>query len=60
MSGAAHGALSGLEASSEGSKCSESAPPTVRGGEYRGTSLIRNCFLLGPYRRPMPRALWRS
>ena len=26
-------------------------------GHYRGTSLIRNCFLLGPYSRPMPRAL---
>ena len=25
---------------------------------YRGTSLIRNCFLLGLYSRPMPRALW--
>jgi len=24
---------------------------------YRGTSLIRNCLLLGPYRRPMPRTL---
>ena len=26
----------------------------VRGG---GASLIRNCLLLGPYSRPMPRAL---
>ena len=26
----------------------------------RDTSLIRNCFLLGPYSRPMPRALWWS
>ena len=26
---------------------------------YRGTSLIRNCLLLGPYSRTMPRALWR-
>ena len=25
---------------------------------YRGASLIRNCFLLGPYSRPMPRTLW--
>jgi len=25
-----------------------------------GTSLIRNCFLLGPYSRPMHRALWWS
>ena len=24
---------------------------------YRGTSLIRNTPLLGPYRRPMPRVL---
>jgi len=27
---------------------------------YRGTSLTRNCFLLGPYSRPMPRAPWWS
>ena len=27
---------------------------------YRGASLIRNCFLLGPCSRPMPRALWLS
>ena len=27
---------------------------------YRGTSLIRNNPPLGPYGRPMPRALWRS
>ena len=27
---------------------------------YRGTSLIRNCFPLGPYGRPVPRALWWS
>ena len=27
---------------------------------YRATSLIRNCFLLGPCSRPMPRALWWS
>ena len=26
---------------------------------YRGTSLNRNCFPLGPYRRPMPRVLGR-
>jgi hypothetical protein len=26
----------------------------------RGTSLIRNCFLLGPYSKPMPRAPWWS
>ena len=24
---------------------------------YRGTLLIRNCLLLGPFRRPKPRAL---
>ena len=29
-------------------------------GEYRSTSLIRNNPPLGPYRRPMPRALWWS
>ena len=27
---------------------------------YRGTSLIRNHLPLGPYSRPMRRALWRS
>ena len=27
---------------------------------YRGTSLIRNCNPLGPYRRTMPMALWWS
>ena len=27
---------------------------------YRGTSLIRNRNPLGPYRRPMSRALWVS
>jgi len=27
------------------------------GCEYRGTSLIRNCFLLGPCSRPMPRGV---
>ena len=27
---------------------------------YRGTSLIRNCLLLGPYSRPVPRGLWWS
>ena len=27
---------------------------------YRGTSLIRNCLLIGPYSRPMPRALRKS
>ena len=28
--------------------------------EYRGTSLIRKCFPLGPYSRTVPRALWWS
>ena len=27
---------------------------------YRGTSLIRNSLPLGPYSRPVPRALWWS
>ena len=27
---------------------------------YRGTSLIRKRLLLGPYHRPMPRAIWGS
>ena len=30
---------------------------TVQCRQYRGTSRIRNCLLLGPYSRPMPRAL---
>jgi hypothetical protein len=29
-------------------------------GGYRGTSLIRNCFLLGTCIRSMPRGLWLS
>ena len=29
-----------------------------RGVRYRGTSLIRNAPLLGPYRRALPRTLW--
>ena len=29
-------------------------------GIYRGTSLIRNCPPVGPYRRPMPRVLGGS
>jgi hypothetical protein len=28
--------------------------------DYRGTSLVRNSSPLGPYTRPMPRALWWS
>ena len=31
--------------------------PMGRGSPYRGTSLIRNRPHLGPYSRPMPRAL---
>ena len=27
---------------------------------YRGTSLIRNCLLLGPYNKPVPRVIWWS
>ena len=27
---------------------------------YGDTSLVRNCFFLGPYSRAMPRALWCS
>jgi hypothetical protein len=30
---------------------------TLNFAAYRGTSLIKNCLLLGPYRRPMPRTL---
>jgi len=34
---------------------------SMEGGGYRGTSLIiRNCLLLGPYSRTIPRLLWRS
>ena len=33
--------------------------PGSRGG-YRGTSLIRNVLLLGPYSRTIPRVLWWS
>ena len=28
--------------------------------EYRGTSLLRNTPLLGPYSRTMPRVIWWS
>ena len=31
-----------------------------RDGVYRGTSLIRNTLPVGPYSRPMTRALWWS
>ena len=30
------------------------------GAPYRVTSLTRSCLLLGPYSRPVPRALGRS
>ena len=32
-------------------------PCTCLHRKYRGTSLIRNRLLLGPYRRPVPRVL---
>ena len=35
-------------------------PMLQRDHFFRGTSLKRNCFLLGPYSRPMPRVLWSS
>ena len=38
----------------------ESASRVRRAVTYRGTSLIRNNALLGPYSRTMPRALWWS
>ena len=31
-----------------------------RGGVYRGASRIRNCLPVGPYSRPIPRALQLS
>ena len=36
------------------------APPlsVLLSSEYRGTSLIRNTHLLGPYSRTIPRVLW--
>ena len=37
---------------------SNESRPTMRGTLYRGTSLIRNSALLGPYSRTMPRAPW--
>ena len=33
------------------------APRWYLSRTYRGSSLIRNCLLLGPYSRPMPRTL---
>ena len=42
-------------------KTADLPAPCVAQGElerYRGTSLIRNNPLLGPYIRTMPRALW--
>jgi len=32
----------------------------ARVSRYRGTSLIRNTPSVGPYRRTLPRVLWRS
>ena len=32
----------------------------LQDGAYKGTSLIRNSSPVGPYRRTMPRLLWRS
>ena len=38
--------------------CRKDAPCAAQHSQgYRGTLLIRNCFLLGPYGRTMPRAL---
>jgi len=39
--------------------CSGKEPALTKFG-YRGTSLTRKRTPLGPYRRPMPRALWWS
>jgi len=36
------------------------SPGSLTLRQYRGTSLIRTCFLLGPYSRHMPRGLWWS
>ena len=38
----------------------EVSAPCLHQSLYRGTSLIRKRLPLGPYRRPMPRALWWS
>jgi len=38
----------------------KSVSPNRLRQRYKGTSLIRNCFLPRPYSRPMPRALWWS
>jgi len=53
------------EAGPSWARCSQhashvSARADWRKARYRGTSLIRNSTPLGPYGRPMPRALWRS
>ena len=37
-----------------------SGHPRLLRSMYRGTSLIRNTPLLGPYRRTIPRVLWWS
>jgi hypothetical protein len=48
-----------LEAPDDTRENTSIACGVVRSGfrVYRGTSLIRNCFLLGPYCRTMPRAI---
>ena len=43
-----------------GSVCSSVLVLPFHSVEYRGTSLIRNTPLLGPYSRTIPRVLWRS
>ena len=42
-----------------GTICSDPERGGYKVDQYRGTSLIRNSPLLGPYSRTMPRALWR-
>jgi len=49
-----HGGLEG-EARRPARVVQQLRPPT-----YRGTSLIRNTPLLGPYSRTIPRVLWWS
>ena len=38
----------------------ENDPEKVNPHPYRGTSLIRNTPLLGPYSRTIPRVVWWS
>jgi hypothetical protein len=37
-----------------GARCARRGPSEPTSGAYRGTSLIRNCTLLGPYSDPRP------